>query len=58
MLFMVPASERVPLTIEKPVTQIEIGQRVFDLYDEYCHDRIDRREFLMRASAIAMISPP
>ena len=29
-----------------PLTQIEIDQRVFDLYDEYCHGRIDRREFL------------
>ena len=28
------------------VTQVEIDQRVFDLYDEYCHGRIDRREFL------------
>ena len=58
MLFMVPASGRVPVTIEKPVTQIEIGQRVFDVCDEYCHGRIDRPEFLMRASAMAMISPP
>jgi carboxymethylenebutenolidase len=33
------------------VTQIEIDQRVFDLYDEYCHGRIDRREFLLQASA-------
>ena len=31
------------------VTQMEIDQRVFDLYDEYCHGRIDRREFLSRA---------
>ena len=33
------------------VTQVEIDQRVFDLYDEYCHGRIDRREFLQRAGA-------
>lgn len=32
-----------------PVTQLDIDQRVFDLYDEYCHGRIDRREFLARA---------
>ena len=25
------------------ITQQEIDQRVFDLYDEYCHGRIDRR---------------
>jgi len=35
-----------------PVTQVEIDQRVFDLYDEYCHGRIDRREFLLRAAAL------
>ncbi len=34
------------------VSQIEIDRRVFELYDEYCHGRIDRREFLMRASAL------
>ena len=27
-------------------------RRVFDLYDEYCHGRIDRREFLKRAGAL------
>jgi carboxymethylenebutenolidase len=36
-----------------PVTQLEIDQRVFDLYDEYCHGGIDRREFLKRAALIA-----
>jgi len=34
------------------LTQIEIDQRVFDLYDEYCHGRMDRREFLLRAAAV------
>jgi carboxymethylenebutenolidase len=34
------------------ITQVEIDQRVFDLYDEYCHGRIDRREFLARSAAI------
>jgi len=37
------------------ITQLEIDQRVFDLYDEYCHGRIDRREFLSRAAAIAVL---
>jgi carboxymethylenebutenolidase len=37
------------------ITQIEIDQRVYDLYDEYCHGQIDRREFLSRASAIAIV---
>ena len=35
-----------------PLTQSEIDQRVFDLYDEYCHGRIDRREFLLQAAAV------
>jgi len=36
------------------LTQSEIDQRVFDLYDEYCHGRIDRREFLQRASVLTI----
>jgi carboxymethylenebutenolidase len=36
------------------VTQLEIDQRVFDLYDEYCHGRIDRREFLARSAAVTI----
>ena len=36
------------------VTQLEIDQRVFDLYDEYCHGRIDRREFLARSAALVV----
>ncbi|MGQ0545288.1 MAG: dienelactone hydrolase family protein [Betaproteobacteria bacterium] len=34
------------------ISQIEIDQQVFDLYDEYCHGRIDRREFLKRAGGL------
>ena len=37
------------------ITQEEIDQRVFDLYDEYCHGRIDRREFLSRAASLAVV---
>ena len=33
------------------LTQGEIDRRVFDLYDEYCHGRIDRRAFLQGAAA-------
>ena len=36
----------------EPVTQLELDQRVLDLYDEYCHGGIDRREFLLRAGAV------
>ena len=35
------------------VTQLQIDLRVFDLYDEYCHGRIDRRQFLLGAGAVA-----
>lgn len=34
------------------LTQADIDQRVFSLYDEYCHGRIDRRAFLQRAAVI------
>ena len=34
------------------ITQLQIDQQVYDLYDEYCHGRIDRREFLKRAAAL------
>ena len=38
----------------QPVTQLQIDQRVYDLYDEYCHGKIDRREYLKRASALTI----
>ena len=31
---------------------MQIDQRVLDLYDEYCHGGIDRREFLSRSAAL------
>ena len=37
------------------ISQLEIDQRVFDLYDEYCHGRIDRRQFLTSAASIAAL---
>ena len=36
------------------LTQDEIDQRVFDLYDEYCHGRIDRRAFLAQAAVVTL----
>ena len=33
------------------LTQHEIDERIFELYDEYCHGRIDRRTFLQRSAA-------
>jgi len=49
-------SSSVPSQVStlRPVTQVEIDQRVFDLYDEYCHGRIDRREFLQQAAAVTV----
>ena len=32
----------------------EIDQRIFDLYDEYSHGYIDRREFMSKAAAITI----
>ncbi len=45
------SAEPLSLAPEAPLTQLEIDQRVFDLYDEYCHGRIDRRAFLRLAAA-------
>ena len=33
---------------------LEIDQRIYDLYDQYCHGFMDRREFLKRAGAITV----
>jgi carboxymethylenebutenolidase len=39
--------------MDQPVQNApEIDQRVYALYDEYCHGHIDRREFLARARAL------
>src|SRR5439155_22689502 len=47
------ASPRMTESAMTALTQTEIDQRVLDLYDEYCHGGIDRREFLRRAGLIA-----
>ena len=31
-----------------------IDDRIYDLYDEYCHGRIDRRQFFERAAAVTV----
>lgn len=38
------------------ITQAEIDQRVFDLYDEYCHGNLERREFLQRSAALTLVA--
>jgi carboxymethylenebutenolidase len=49
-----PTIDKAVLSRPAPdtVTQTEIDQRVFNLYDEYCHGRIDRRTFLERAAVV------
>ena len=32
--------------------QIQIDQRIFDLYDEYCHGTMARRDFFAKASTL------
>ncbi|WP_439107924.1 dienelactone hydrolase family protein [Congregibacter sp.] len=34
--------------------QHEIDEQVFDLYDEYCHGKINRRQFFERAAALTI----
>ena len=36
------------------MNQEKIDPRVFDLYDDYTHDRISRRQFLSRSAAITV----
>jgi len=49
------------------ITQLEIDQRIYDLYDEYCHGGIDRRDGttgltwrheLTREAVLALLLPP
>ncbi len=40
------------------VTEIDSDQidpQAYDLYDEYCHGDMDRREFLQRAAALTVV---
>ena len=43
------------LTSLTALTANDIDPRIYALYDEYCHGRMDRREFLSRASALAIV---
>jgi len=42
----------VPQVPSSALTQQDIDQRVLNLYDEYCHGRLDRRGFLLQAAAV------
>jgi len=37
------------------MSENKIDPRVFDLYDDYCHGRIDRRAFFTRAAALTVV---
>ncbi len=38
----------------KRISKQDVSQEVFDLYDDYAHSRIDRRQFLDRLSTYAV----
>jgi carboxymethylenebutenolidase len=38
------------------MTVDHIDPRIYELYDEYCHGAMDRREFLRRAAAITVVA--
>ena len=46
-------TDQLSATSPAPLTQLQIDQRVFDLYDEYCHGHMDRRSFFAQCAAIA-----
>ncbi len=37
-----------------PIKKEDINQEVFDLYDDYCHNKIDRRNFIEKLSVYAV----
>ena len=36
--------------------RVNIGDKIYDLYDEYCHTQMTRRVFLSRAAQLAVVS--
>ncbi len=46
---------REPGIEQKQFSAQHIDQKVYDLYDEYCHGRIDRREFFRRATVMTVV---
>nr|XP_061806024.1 protein usf-like [Nerophis lumbriciformis]XP_061806082.1 protein usf-like [Nerophis lumbriciformis] len=48
-----PAQEPFSETFDSMLAQ-DIDPQVYDLYDEYCHGQIDRREFFRRATALTI----
>lgn len=48
-----PVLKEIPKNMEK-IKKEDIKQEVFDLYDDYAHNRIDRRQFVEKLSAYAV----
>jgi carboxymethylenebutenolidase len=44
-----------PVTESTDIHPDDIDPRIYDLYDEYVHGRMDRREFFQAASAVAVV---
>lgn len=42
------------ITIMKKLTKEDISQEVFDLYDDYAHNKIERRQFIEKLSVFAV----
>ena len=42
-------------TTEAAIAPEDIDPRIFDLYDEYCHGKMSRREFLNNAGALGVV---
>ena len=38
----------------KEIKKEDIKQEVFDLYDDYAHNRVNRRDFMQKLSAYAV----
>jgi carboxymethylenebutenolidase len=55
--YMPAAKAATPETKQEPPvapTPTHIDPRIYALYDEYCHGRIDRREFMKRAGTLTV----
>jgi carboxymethylenebutenolidase len=44
----------IKTTAMKKLTKEDISQEVFDLYDDYAHNKIERRQFIEKLSLFAV----
>jgi carboxymethylenebutenolidase len=54
--FFQAALKRNKLFVENIMTKDVIDAKVYDLYDEYCHTEMTRRDFLSNASKLVVVS--